>query len=51
MNQSYVLKKAILSEKAYALMKRGVYTFLVTDQAQKKEIAKEIAKVCPKRKG
>ena len=36
MNQSYVLKKAILSEKAYALMKRGVYTFLVTDQAQKK---------------
>ena len=42
MNQSYVLKKAILSEKAYALMKRSVYTFLVTDQAQKKEIAKSV---------
>lgn len=63
MSQSYVLKKAILSEKAYALIKRGVYTFLVTNQAHKKEIAKavelqfgvsvakvRISKFAPKRK-
>jgi len=42
MNQSYVLKKAILSEKAYALMKRGTYTFLVDARAHKEEIAKVV---------
>src|SRR3989344_1141218 len=42
MNQSYVLKKAILSEKAYALMKRGTYTFLVDARAHKEEIAKAV---------
>lgn len=42
MNQSYVLKKAILSEKAYALLKRGVYTFLVDARAHKNEIAKAV---------
>ena len=42
MNQSYVLKKAILSEKAYVLMKRGTYTFLVDARAHKEEIAKAV---------
>ena|SRR3990167_8425304 len=42
MNHPYVLKKAVLSEKAYALMKRGVYTFLVDERAKKGEIAKAV---------
>src|SRR4030067_1776642 len=42
MNQSYVLKKAILAEKAYVLMKRGIYTFLVDERAHKEEIAKAV---------
>lgn len=42
MNQSYVLKKAILSEKAYALMKRSIYTFLVDEKAHKKEVARAV---------
>ncbi len=33
-----VLEKAILSEKAYQLMGRGIYTFFVKKQAKKDEI-------------
>ena len=40
MNQ--VVKKPILSEKAYQLMKNGIYSFVVTDAARKENIAKEI---------
>lgn len=42
MKPSDVIKKAILSEKAVKLMEKGIYTFLVTRQATKDEIAKAI---------
>lgn len=41
MNQ--VVKKPILSEKAYQLMKNGIYTFVVQEHARKENIAKEVA--------
>lgn len=42
MNLSHVIKKAILSEKAYKLMECGVYTFLVDATATKDEIKKAL---------
>lgn len=44
MNTAFVIKKAILSEKAYAQMARGIYAFKVDRQASKKEIASAIKK-------
>jgi len=43
MNQAQIIQKAILSEKAYKLMEKGAYTFLVDKKATKKEIAKSVA--------
>lgn len=44
MKTSYVIKKAIISEKATNLMNLGIYTFLVDPRANKKDIAKEVEK-------
>jgi len=44
MNLAHVVKKAILSEKAYKQMEKGSYSFLVDSRATKKEIAKAVAK-------
>ena len=38
----HIIKKTILSEKAYRLMERGLYTFLVDERATKKQIAKAV---------
>lgn len=38
-----VIKKTILSEKAYKLMEKGLYTFLVDTRANKKQIAKAVS--------
>jgi len=37
-----VIKKAILSEKAYKQMEKGIYTFLVVTQATKNAVAKQV---------
>lgn len=42
MNQSYIVKQAILTEKTYKLMQNGVYTFLVAPKATKGEIQKAV---------
>ena len=42
MKQIDVIKKTILSEKAYNLMEKGLYTFLVDARATKKQIAKAV---------
>lgn len=42
MRISDILKKAILSEKAYKQMEKGIYTFLVDSQSSKDEIAQAI---------
>ena len=39
MNTAFIIKQAILSEKAYAQMNSGVYAFKVDKRATKKEIA------------
>src|SRR3989344_4092511 len=44
MNQPYIIKQAILSEKTYKQMEAGVYTFLVPRQATKNQIAGSIEK-------
>lgn len=44
MNSSYIIKNAVLSEKAYAQMEKGVYTFLVDSRATKGEIKNVIEK-------
>jgi len=36
------IKEAVLSEKAYKLMEKGVYVFLIDRQMKKNEIAKII---------
>jgi len=43
MNQAQVIQKAILSEKAYKLMEKGAYTFLVDRRATKEKITKSVA--------
>lgn len=40
---TFTIKKPILSEKAYTLMQKGVYTFLVDEKATKEHIAKSVA--------
>lgn len=42
MKINYVIKKALLSEKAYAQMEKGVYTFMVDKNASKNEIKKAV---------
>lgn len=44
MNNAFVIKKAILSEKAYVQMARSIYSFKVDRRATKKEIASAIKK-------
>ena len=44
MNTAFIIKRAILSEKAYAQMAKGIYAFKVDRQATKKEIASAIKK-------
>lgn len=39
---SHLIKKAILSEKSYAQMDHGVYTFLVDKTAKKNQIKKAV---------
>lgn len=63
MKQTSLIKKAILSEKGYKQMEKGVYTFLVDESATKEDIKRIIkdqfsvqvkkvnmAKFAPKRK-
>jgi len=63
MNKISAIEKAILSEKAYKQMEKGVYTFLIDESIKKEEIAKiienqfsvkvlkvNITKFAPKRK-
>lgn len=38
MKQGDVLQKAILSEKAYRLMEKGIYTFFVSKAASKEDV-------------
>lgn len=42
MKINYVIKKAVLSEKAYAQMEKGVYTFMVDKNASKNEIKRAV---------
>jgi len=42
MNQSYIIKGAVLSEKTYKQMESGIYTFLVSANVTKNQIAKTI---------
>jgi len=42
MNHQLVLKQAILSEKVYAQMETGIYTFLVSDETTKNDIKKAV---------
>lgn len=42
MTSPYVLKRAVLSEKAYAQMKRGIYTFLIDERAKKADVTKSV---------
>lgn len=44
MNQAYVIRQAIFSEKSYKLMEVGAYTFLVARHATKDDIAKAVEK-------
>lgn len=44
MNNAFIIKKAILSEKAYAQMARSIYSFKVDSRATKKEIASAVKK-------
>lgn len=44
MNTTYLIKEAILSEKAHEQMTRGVYAFRVDRRSTKKEIASAIKK-------
>jgi len=37
-----VIKKAILSEKAYKQMEKGIYTFLIDSRATKNRVAKQV---------
>lgn len=42
MKTADIIKYAILSEKAYKLMERGIYTFMVAKRASKNQIADQI---------
>lgn len=44
MKTSYVIKKALLSEKAYSFMESGIYSFFVNKAASKYEIKKAVEK-------
>ncbi len=44
MNNAFIIKKAILSEKAYAQMTKSIYSFKVDSRATKKEIASAVKK-------
>ena len=44
MKQNYVIRSAILSEKAHITMQNGIYTFLVDKRATKKDIKKAVEK-------
>ncbi len=42
MKTAHILKKAQLSEKAYAQMEKGIYTFLIDRRASKDQIKKAV---------
>jgi len=44
MNTTFVIKEAILSEKAHAQMAQGIYAFRVDRKSNKKEIASAVKK-------
>lgn len=44
MNQSYLIRKAILTEKAHTLMAQNAYSFVVSEKAGKNEIKKAVEK-------
>lgn len=63
MKQTTLIEKALLSEKAHKQMSMGIYTFVVAQSAEKKQIARliekqfsvkvkrvNVAKFAPKRK-
>lgn len=45
MKQGDVLQKAILSEKAYQLMEKGIYTFFVSKAASKEDVKNMVQKM------
>ncbi len=45
MKQGDVLQKPILSEKAYQLMEKGIYTFFVSKAASKEDVKNSIEKM------
>ncbi|MDO8487280.1 MAG: 50S ribosomal protein L23 [Candidatus Curtissbacteria bacterium] len=45
MKHGDILQKAILSEKAYRLMEKGIYTFFVSKSASKKDVKNSIEKM------
>ncbi len=45
MKQATVLEKAILSEKAYQQMTKGIYTFLVSGATSKNDIKNQVEKL------
>ncbi len=45
MKQGDVLQKAILSEKAYRLMEKGIYTFFVAKAASKEDVKDMVQKM------
>ncbi|MEX2028706.1 MAG: 50S ribosomal protein L23 [Candidatus Curtissbacteria bacterium] len=45
MKTNDVLQKAVLSEKAYAQMEKGIYTFLIAKAASKEDVKNQIEKM------
>lgn len=45
MKQDNILQKAVLSEKAYQLMEKGVYTFFIAKKASKKDVKNSVEKM------
>ncbi|MBI2599260.1 50S ribosomal protein L23 [Candidatus Curtissbacteria bacterium] len=45
MKQDNTLQKAILSEKAYQLMEKGIYTFFIAKKASKKDVKNSVEKM------
>lgn len=45
MKQGDVLQKPILSEKAYRLMEKGIYTFFISKAASKEDVKNSIEKM------
>ncbi len=44
MNLAYTIKKAVLSEKTYKQMEKGVYTFWIDPRSTKSQVAEAVEK-------